>query len=30
MVARIVKSCGLNQMLPVYPTVDAALGSVRC
>ena len=35
MVARIVKSCGLTQMLPVYPTVDAALaasmaGSVRC
>jgi anti-anti-sigma factor len=30
MVARIVKSCGLTQMLPVYPTVDAALGSVLC
>ena len=26
-VARIVKSCGLTQMLPVYPTVDAALAS---
>jgi anti-anti-sigma factor len=24
-VARIVKSCGLSHMLPVYPTVDAAL-----
>ena len=34
-VARIVESCGLSQMLPVYPTVDAALaastaGTVRC
>ncbi|MGO9153324.1 anti-sigma factor antagonist [Mycobacterium sp.] len=33
-VARIVESCGLSRMLPVYPTVDAALaastaGSVR-
>ncbi len=26
-VARIVQSCGLSQMLPVYPTVDAALAS---
>ncbi len=26
-VARIVASCGLTQMLPVYPTVDAALAS---
>lgn len=24
-VARIVESCGLSRMLPVYPTVDAAL-----
>jgi anti-anti-sigma factor len=34
-VARLVESCGLGRMLPVYPTVDAALagasaaGSVR-
>ncbi len=27
MVARIVQACGLSQMLPVYPTVDAALAS---
>jgi anti-anti-sigma factor len=26
-VARIVKACGLSRMLPVYPTVDAALAS---
>ena len=28
-VARIVQSCGLSQMLPVYPTVDAAVAAVR-
>jgi anti-anti-sigma factor len=33
-VARIVESCGLSRMLPIYPTVDAALaestaGSIR-
>ena len=27
-VARIVQSCGLSQMLPVYPTVDAAVAAV--
>ena len=26
-VARIVDACGLNRLLPVYPTVDAALAS---
>jgi anti-anti-sigma factor len=26
-VARIVDACGLNRILPVYPTVDAALAS---
>ena len=26
-VARIVKACGLSRVLPVYPTVDAALAS---
>ncbi|WP_156766648.1 MULTISPECIES: anti-sigma factor antagonist, partial [unclassified Mycobacterium] len=26
-VARIVDACGLNRLLPVYPTADAALAS---
>jgi anti-anti-sigma factor len=26
-VARIVDACGLNRVLPIYPTVDAALAS---
>jgi anti-anti-sigma factor len=26
-VVRIVEACGLSHLLPVYPTVDAALGS---
>ena len=28
LVARIVDACGLNSMLPIYPTVDSALASV--
>ena len=27
-VARIVQACGLSQMLPVYPTTDAALAAL--
>jgi anti-anti-sigma factor len=27
MVARVVKACGLTPMLPMYPTVDAALAA---
>jgi anti-anti-sigma factor len=29
-VSRIVAACGLGQLLPIYPTVDSALASIRC
>jgi anti-anti-sigma factor len=29
-VSRIVAACALGEWLPIYPTVDAALASVRC
>lgn len=28
-VSRIIKSCGLSEVLPIYPTVDAALGAPK-
>jgi anti-anti-sigma factor len=29
-VARIIEACGLSGELPVYPTADSALASIRC